>query len=955
MQNESIEPAVTIASDGMPTTATQTALEQLSALTQISNEPDFDRKLQLIVDGLNQIGWNRVALTLRDENFAPTRLLTAGLTPAEVQYLRENMLPPARWLALFEDPKFESFRQGSIYFVPGDGRWIQRAFGQILPDDKATGRTAEDWHPYDLLTIVLRDRQKQRIGLITLDQPTNGQRPSAEGLQTIELYAQFAASVIENAQLVEQTLAHSRYLESVLEDIVERERFYSALGSMSLAIHYTLDIDSVLNLICHEGQNIFDVSGATIWQNNDSGVFCRAADGPQATTYENWQLPADDKFMNALLRHSDAFFINDIQQQSERPSSLPDAGQIQALLGVPLEQDGQRIGFLLLTDHSNPQRFAERDTTWATMFAVQAAVALRNAQLFAELRNFNDELDRRVEERTRELQAESNRVKILLRITAELSSSLDQGRVLSQALTLVNEEIRATQGVILLIDQETNELIYRATFGLDDMPASGSPTGFKRHEGLAGWVIQHGEPVILQDTVADERWVYRKGSANLHSVMAVPLIAGEETLGVLMLFHEMPNAFSKEQIALVSAAASQVANAISNSNLYLLIRDQAERLGKMLQLEQIESAKSQAILESIADGVLFADQSNRIMLANLPASDILGIPREELLNKPISQLLGLYGQTTRPWLETINQWASDTDHAGEWVFLADQLTIEDRVVSIHLSPVLTGKQFFGTVSIFRDITKAAEVDRLKSEFVSNVSHELRTPMTSIKGYVDLLLLGAGGDITPTQRNYLQVVKNNAQRLQILVNDLLDISRLESGQTKLERRPFNLLKLINSLVESYSKDRLRQENHAVALSSDVPRFLPLIYADEERIRQVLTNLLDNAINYTPDGGSVLVRVENRNSYVQVAVQDTGIGIERENLERIFDRFFRADAAAVQRVPGTGLGLAIVRSLVEMHEGKLTVESEPGKGSTFTFTLPVASPAKLKSVQGFEGGG
>ncbi len=266
---------------------------------------------------------------------------------------------------------------------------------------------------------------------------------------------------------------------------------------------------------------------------------------------------------------------------------------------------------------------------------------------------------------------------------------------------------------------------------------------------------------------------------------------------------------------------------------------------------------------------------------------------------------------------------------------------------------MAGQQFFGTVSIFRDITKEVEVDRLKSEFVSNVSHELRTPMTSIKGYVDLLLLGAGGEVSTTQRNYLQVVKNNAQRLQLLVNDLLDISRLESGQTQLEQRPFSIDKLINSLVYGYAKDRIEREDAPISLESDLQEMLPFVYGDEERITQVLTNLLDNAMNYTPEG-KIVVRAETIDNYVQVSVQDSGIGIAPENLQRIFDRFFRADAADVQKVPGTGLGLAIVNSLITMHGGEMAVDSRLGEGSTFKFTLPVASPAKLKEAASREDG-
>lgn len=229
---------------------------------------------------------------------------------------------------------------------------------------------------------------------------------------------------------------------------------------------------------------------------------------------------------------------------------------------------------------------------------------------------------------------------------------------------------------------------------------------------------------------------------------------------------------------------------------------------------------------------------------------------------------------------------------------------------------------------------------MKSEFVSTVSHELRTPMTSIKGYVDLLLMGAAGDVSDPQLHYLEVIKRNAERLKILVDDLLDISRIETGRTALKLQPVDVYQLVDDTMSELVRGRLEQVDKEIYVTTDVAPSLPLVSSDPEKVTRVLTNLVDNAINYTPEGGEVQITARADHSFVRISVSDTGIGISKAEQEKIFDRFYRSEDEHVQAVPGTGLGLAIVRSLVEMHGGQLDLESEPGVGSTFTFSLPTA---------------
>jgi CheY-like chemotaxis protein/two-component sensor histidine kinase len=210
-------------------------------------------------------------------------------------------------------------------------------------------------------------------------------------------------------------------------------------------------------------------------------------------------------------------------------------------------------------------------------------------------------------------------------------------------------------------------------------------------------------------------------------------------------------------------------------------------------------------------------------------------------------------------------------------------------------------------------------------------------MTSIKGYADLLLMGSVGPLTDGQEKFLSIVRSNVDRLKILVDDLLDISRIESGRLELTPEPTDVRETVAEVVASMEA---RAEEKDLQLHADLPEGLPMAQADPDRLGQILTNLVGNACQYTPDGGEVVVSAQSEAEEIQITVGDTGIGISDEDQERIFSRFFRADSPPVQSTPGTGLGLSIVRSLVELHGGEIWLESELGEGSSFSFTLPVA---------------
>jgi signal transduction histidine kinase len=313
---------------------------------------------------------------------------------------------------------------------------------------------------------------------------------------------------------------------------------------------------------------------------------------------------------------------------------------------------------------------------------------------------------------------------------------------------------------------------------------------------------------------------------------------------------------------------------------------------------------------------------------------------EEVLGKSLDTFIGLFGKAGQVWRETIQRWSQDPQAYQSGETYAEQIDLDNgRIVAVNMAPVFYRSQFLATVSIIRDITQDIMVDRLKSEFVANVSHELRTPMTSIKGYVEIMLMGASGELNEQQRRFLEIVKGNTERLNVLVNDLLDVSKIEAGRVVLSLQPVDLREIADEVIEEAQR-RSRDENKPINFQLEAPKGLPRVLADPVRIRQVLVNLVNNSYNYTPENGQVNVRIHPVDGEVQVDVQDNGIGINVNDQARIFERFYRGEDPLVLATAGTGLGLALSKILIEMHHGRIWFQSSGvrGEGSLFSITLP-----------------
>ncbi len=640
-------------------------------------------------------------------------------------------------------------------------------------------------------------------------------------------------------------------------------------------------------------------------------------------------------------------------------------------ISIPLKVQDRVLGVFEVRSDT-PGAFAHNETLVLQSLAGQTAVAIANAQLFERVSRMGQELEQRVQERTealantlKDLTLERDRVETLYSITRELSASLDLDRVLNEALSLINRAVGVAHGAIMLLDPGTGNLIYRTALGRPrGLQREGAVTPYRRGVGLAGWVLETREAVIVPDVTQDPHWVPvdREPDPPRRAALAVPLTAGEDVLGVLLLFHPQVDYFTPDHLKLVNAAAIQVATAINNAELYRLITDQAERLGAMLRTQRAESAKHQAIVEGIADGVLVLDSEYHVVLMNPAASRILGINASMVEGQHVRQILGRAETVTDQLVaqQLYSRLMGSVERFNTRDYVQNQkpsglefrVQTEDKTIVVSVSPLpLGGSSLPSLVTVLRDISREAEMERMKNEFISTVSHELRTPMTSIKGYTDLLIGEKVGVLSDQQRRFVHVIKTNADRLTALVNDFLDISRMETGRVKLKMENLDVIALVHTVVDNFRGQMVEKELELVV---DLPARLPLVRGDEDRVIQILENLTSNAWKYTPAGGKVTVRAGVTDDFVQIDVSDTGIGIAEKDQEHIFDRFYRTEQAEVRAVDGTGLGLSIVKMLIGLLGGDIWVESRENQGTTFSFTLPIvpqtaSEPIGAKTVE------
>jgi two-component system phosphate regulon sensor histidine kinase PhoR len=391
---------------------------------------------------------------------------------------------------------------------------------------------------------------------------------------------------------------------------------------------------------------------------------------------------------------------------------------------------------------------------------------------------------------------------------------------------------------------------------------------------------------------------------------------------------------TSQPIQQLTRAAKQIASGESPSQPIATSMDEVGQLTQAfnhmaVQLRQeiaaLESERSKlsAVLQKMTDGVLIVDAQGAIQLLNPAAAKIFNISQEKAINKPLVEALR-HHQPFELW-----QQCRETGQVQQASFdLNKQLALQGAAT-------LLGQAMPGSILLlFQDITRQRQIETMRRDFISNVSHELRTPLAALKALTETLQDGALED-PPAARRFLGRMETEVDALSLMVNELLELSRIESGRVPLELKPTHPCDVIHF---AYERLYLQAESAHLTLEVECPENLPSVMADASRLQQVAVNLLHNAIKFTPEGGKVTIGAAYEGQMIRFYVSDTGIGISSADLPRIFERFYKADRA--RSGSGTGLGLAIARHLVEAHGGRISAESELGKGSTFSFTIPMA---------------
>ncbi|MDI6824429.1 MAG: ATP-binding protein [Bacillota bacterium] len=449
----------------------------------------------------------------------------------------------------------------------------------------------------------------------------------------------------------------------------------------------------------------------------------------------------------------------------------------------------------------------------------------------------------------------------------------------------------------------------------------------------AGGVVLSAPVAGLSATVQAVRrlMVYAAGGAILVAAMAGYLLSRSISRPVREMSRaavEMARGNFRQKLAVTSD--DEIGQLASNFNHL------AAALDRTVSVLAEEKARIENILANMAEGVLATDAEGKLLLANRRARRALGIG-EEALGRSVGELgHGALADLVSGVL------ASGVADAVEFA-------LGERFMVAHASPLTgAGGAACGCVVVFQDVTDLARLEQLRRELLADVSHELRTPLTSIQGFVEALRDGVVED-EETRRRYLATIHEEAVRLGRLVRDLLDLSLMQTGNTAWTLGPVDVGAVVRRVAARFTSEAAEK---GVELLADIPGVLPPVLGNEDRIEQVVENLLSNAVKFTPPGGRIEVSAAEQGAEVRVSVRDTGPGIPAEDLPRIWERFYRVEKSRARSHGGAGLGLAIVKQIVEAHGGVVAAESEPGAGSEFSFTLPVAGPARGPGQPGEE---
>jgi signal transduction histidine kinase/DNA-binding response OmpR family regulator/putative methionine-R-sulfoxide reductase with GAF domain len=600
-----------------------------------------------------------------------------------------------------------------------------------------------------------------------------------------------------------------------------------------------------------------------------------------------------------------------------------------------------------------------------TAIASQTAIALQNANLFEE-----------TQRRATQLAASAE-------VARDTTAILDVNQLLDETVHLISEQFGFYHAGVFLVDEQDEWAVLRAASS-----AGGQRMLERNHRlkigevGIVGYVAATGEPRIALDVGKDAMHFANPDLPNTHSEMGLPLRARERIIGVLDVQSTKKAAFSEDDVAVLQTLADQLATAIENANLFQRVREDANRralinevnqaAASSLEIKELLGRAGEAISRQLEmPCVIFEWDAATETLKPVTIRDSATTDVTPLEPAPITAEMDptMFHAIRTRQLQVLSDVTANV--RGAAAQLARQLDLLDaayiplmsreqilgllalgrhrghpaldegelsflEVIATNLGVALENAQLYqGAVETAE---RLAEVDRLKTQFLANMSHELRTPLNSIIGFSRVILKEIDGPLTDMQRTDLQTIYDSGQHLLALINNLLEVAKIEAGKMEIVFEDVDLQPIIASVMSTaiaLVKDKL------VNLQQSIPEDLPIVRGDARRIRQVLINLVGNAAKFTEEG-FVRVKAEVNPTEVTISVADSGIGVPEDKLETIFEAFTQVDSSTTRRAGGTGLGLSICRSYIEMHGGRLWVESTVDVGSTFYFTLPIGGP-------------
>ncbi len=773
----------------------------------------------------------------------------------------------------------------------GLGGWVLRNRQAVRLDD-----AEEDprWLPLAEPDITAQARSvlcvplispRRAIGILTCTHSQPGYFHDAD-LGALQFVAEQATIALENAWLF-ATEEQRRHLADTLRDIAR-------------ALTSTLDLDEVLSLILDFLSRVVPHDGASIFLLEGRHLVIRAWRGFESSeALRNLTLPVEGKHIMArVVARREPIVCADVQEE-EGWQNIPGVPLIRGWVGAPLVARGKVVG-VLTVDSLQPNRYDEEDARIVAAFADHAAIAIANAQLLRQTRQQLEE------------------VAFLHRTGQALAASLEMENVLRSLLDSVREHFQTEAASVALVDEQTRELVFRVATGA----ASDQVVGvrLKPGQGIAGWVAQSGLPLVVPSVDQDPRWypgVDQQTGFRTRMVVAVPIRLGGEVLGVVEAINPREETLDEGGMKLLLNVAALAASAIQNARHFNRARDAEERYS--------------SLFENSADPILITDAQGRITDVNRRFCQMLGYDRAEMFQREAVTLTN-QPQRLQRWLDQVLQ---GQDILGNLELIGR----EGRILpfEVRATQVFHGSRPY-VQWVFHDITERLQLEQVREDLTHMIVHDLRNPLSSIMSSLELLrarLQDPTIDIPLDQ--LFTVAQRSGERLFGLIDSILDVARLESGKAELNYQVIDVGDMVREAVEQVRPVVVGRE---IRLSFHVPPGLPLIQGDRNLLLRTLTNLLDNALKFTPPEGEVRVTVDRPSAdTLRFAVSDTGPGIPLEHQERIFDRFARLPN---EKVKGTGIGLAFCKLAVEAHGGRIWVESQPGRGATFQFTIPLHPP-------------